>query len=114
MNLRHDLEILRRRFWNGDRSARDSLQHLLDRYVTIVVRRALADRSLDSPIARAARRIAAQRRPTRGERLDVKTTADELCRQLCDKLLLVSPWDRPSVRAADTQDFGQRTVAKRR
>src|SRR5579872_1239362 len=62
MNLRHELEILRRRFWNGDRAARDSLHHLLERYVAVFVRRALANRTADSPIARDARRIAAERR----------------------------------------------------
>lgn len=115
MNLRHELEILRRRFWNGDRAARDSLHHLLERYVAVFVRRALADRTADSPIARDARRIAAERRtsPDAGDRFDVKRTADELCRRLCDRLLLVVPPGGPPLRAVDTLAASLRTVAQR-
>jgi len=115
MSIRHDLEILRRRFWSGDRSARDDLQRLLEDYARFVVGRAWVNPAAASPRARAARRIAAVRSPAADRGVsDMETAVADFCRQLCDELLLIAPSGRPDFSTGDTKPAHLDTIADHR
>jgi len=115
MSIRHDLEILRRRFWSGDRSARDDLRRLLEGYARFVVRRAWASSAAASPTGRTARPIADVRSPApdRGDS-DMEAAVADFCRQLCDQLLLIAPSGRPDFGTGDTKPAHLDTIADHR
>jgi hypothetical protein len=84
MPLQQQIDGLRRRFQSGDSSARDALQMLLYTYLNVVVRRAARPDNAEGRVAAGIRRLAAQ--TSRNETFSL--TVEELCRRLCDELLL--------------------------
>jgi hypothetical protein len=88
MPLQQQIDGLRRRFQSGDSSARDALQRLLYSYLILVVRRASRAGNSGSRIAAGIRRLSMQPGPQGAdENGSIATSADELCRRMCDELL---------------------------
>jgi Arc/MetJ-type ribon-helix-helix transcriptional regulator len=88
MKIQHQIESLRRRYQSGDDSARESLQRLLQAYLYLIVRRAARTKNTASRVARGIQRLTGESRPVDlGSRGPSFPSADEVCRQLCDKLL---------------------------
>ena len=114
MPLCYQIDVLRRRFWDGDESARDALQSLLRRYVGVIVRRAARRtvaplntfRGMRNHQSDAGRETGF---PDRGTSLAPET----ICRRLCDDLLRSPPEGKAPVRPArgfDTVRAVLRTV----
>jgi hypothetical protein len=86
MNLRYQIEVLRRRFWQGDKSARDALQCLLRRYVGVIVRRA-ARRTITPFDASGRIRIRERDGGIGFSERGANLIPESICRHLCDELL---------------------------
>ncbi len=85
MNFHHEIATLRRRYQAGDESARDALQHWLQAYLLLIVRRAARPQNARSRVARSLRRFAGEN-GQHGHLRRLPCT-DDLCRKLCDELL---------------------------
>jgi len=115
MNLRCQIEVIRRRFWEGDESARDALQCLLRRYVRVIARR-------------AARRAIAPFDMISGVRTDRYVppraadlrecgpglTSEGICRRLCDELLRRPSEEQSAIQPLDTIRASFRTLFRLR
>lgn len=99
MNVHYEIAALRRRYQAGDESARDALQHWLQAYLLLIVRRAARPQNAKSRVSRGIRRFAGEEhQPGRLRRLP---NADDLCRRLCDDLLQ-TPVGSDAARSAET------------
>src|SRR5262245_58034945 len=89
MTLQTQIDSLRHQFRSGDSSARESLHRLLQDYLVLIVRRAARAQNAGSRVAGGLRRLAGQARPAGAlGHVQLVTYVDELCRRLCDELLL--------------------------
>jgi hypothetical protein len=88
VDLRTQIETLRRRFWDGDESARDALKQLLERYVRLIVLRAIRKKDLPPWLSTFFRGSTANScagdQPRQNQ---AALLADEISRQLCRELL---------------------------
>jgi len=100
MNVHYEIAALRRRYQAGDESARDALQHWLQTYLLLIVRRAARPQNAKSRASRGIRRLAGEeRQPGRLRRLP---SAADLCRRLCDELLQTPIVESDAARSAET------------
>jgi hypothetical protein len=104
MDIWNQIEILRLHFRDDDTAIRDALNRELKRYVCVVVRREIR-KFTNGPRTRAVEvdnDCCPNSRWNRADELTVRTMADEICRQLTDRLLQMPAVEWETGKASET------------